>query len=94
MVTADVHAEAGAIGGDYPLEEQPEDEEEEGEEEEEEDIDVEEKKGDPDFEDIIQGQIEAGNIKMKVSTSQAGNRRLSGFKRVTKLKVTLLVDTT
>ena len=101
VIQAQVHQPEGATGG-YPLDEEEdqdddEEEDEEGdyeegeeEEEEEEDLDLEEqleRKEDPDFDEIIDEQIQAGNIKLKVGRStkrvmwrtQAGNILKSFF---------------
>ena len=98
VIEAQVHQPEWATGG-YPLdkEEDQEDDEEEDEEgegdeenEEEEDLDLEEqleRKEDPDFDEIIDEQIQAGNIKLKVGRStkrvmqrtQAGNILKSFF---------------
>ena len=83
VIQAQVHQPEGATSG-YLLDEEEdqeddEEEDEEGEEgegdeenEEEEDLDLEEqleRKEDPDFDEIIDEQIQAGNIKLKVGRS-------------------------
>ena len=77
---AEVHQQQGAAAN-YPLDEEEDDEEEDEEEEgdeddleedEEEELDLEErleKKEDPDFDEMIGEQIQAGNIKLKVGRS-------------------------
>ena len=71
----EVHATEGAVAGeeDYPLDDDPEDDkEEDNEEDEEEEMEKlleEEKKKDPDFDQMINEQVQAGNIWLKVRRS-------------------------
>ena len=74
VAVAQVHAVEGAEGGDvsYPLDDDPEDDPEDEEDEEEELerlLDEEEKKKDPDFDEMIHEQVQAGNIRLKVRRS-------------------------
>ena len=76
---AEVHAVQGAVGGeeDYLLDNDPEDDKDENNEEDEEDeeeemeklLEEEERKQDLDFDQMIDEQVQAGNIRLKVRRS-------------------------
>ena len=94
---AQVHAVEGAEGGDvsYPLDNDPEDEEDDEDEEDEEEelerlLGEEEKKKDPDFDQMIDEQVRAGNIWLKVCRSI--KRVMRWFQAGKKLKALSFVD--
>ena len=88
---AQVHAVEGAEGGEvsYPLDDDPEDEEDE-EEELERLLGEEEKKKDPDFDQMIDEQVRVGNIRLKVHRSI--KRVMRRFQAGKKLKALSFVD--
>ena len=94
---AQVHAVEGAEGGEvsYLLDDDPEDEEDDEDEEDEEEelerlLEEEEKKQDPNFDQMIDEQVQAGNIWLKVRRSI--KRVMRRFQVDKKLKALSFVD--
>ena len=99
VAVANVHAVKGAVGGeqDYPLDNDPEDDEEEDEEDEEDEeeemeklMEQEDNKQDPDFDEMIDEQVQAGNIRLKVH--RCIKRVMRWFQVGKKLKALSFVD--
>ena len=94
VAVAQVHSVEGAEGGEanYLLDNDPEDDEDDEDEEEELErlLDEEEKKKDPDCNQMIDEQVRVGNIRMKVCRSI--KRVMHRFQAGKKLKALSFVD--